>query len=402
MPMLAIINGTLVTVSGPMIPNGTLILDQGKIVAVGKNLPIPAKAEVVDAAGKFVMPGIVEAHCHLGVMDFGVGEEDNHMDADGAPAGAGSFGPAVTPELMSYYAFNPRHVQLKQALEAGVTTILTRPGSGKIISGMGIIAKTFGKSRKDMVLMNPAEVKMALGENPKRNFGSKNQSPSTRMGSGALLRDAFLKAKSYMAKREKDPETPINYQLEPLVKVLKGELKARIHAHRADDIMMALRAADEFGFQLSIEHASEAHIIAEEVRKRNVPCVLGPSMTRTKVETTRKDFAAAGILEKAGVKVCITTDAGVVPQEYLRTCVALSHRAGMSEAGAIRAMTLTSAEIIGVENRVGSLDVGKDADVLILDGHPLELLSQVEKVYVNGVLAFDIERDLEDWEKEGN
>lgn len=399
--MLAIINANLVTVTGPIVENGTLIIENGKIKAVGKNLAVPAQAEVLDAKGKYVMPGIVEAHCHLGVMDFGMDEDDdNNFDGDGASGPGAGFGPAVTPDFMSYYAFNPRHIQLKQALAAGVTTILTRPGSGKIISGMGMVCKTFGKSRKEMVLVNPAEVKMALGENPKRNFGSRNQMPSTRMGSGALLRDAFLKARSYMAKREKNPDTPVDYQLEPLVKVLKGELKARIHAHRADDIMMALRAMDEFGFQMSLEHASEAHFILDEITKRNIPCVLGPTWARTKVETAEKDFASAGILEKAGVQVCVTTDAGVVPQEYLRTCVSLCHRAGMSEAGAIRAMTLTPAEIIGVEQRVGSLDVGKDADIVILDGHPLELLSQVEQVFVNGLLAFDIERDKEEWEKE--
>ena len=164
--------------------------------------------------------------------------------------------------------------------------------------------------------------------------------------------------------------------------------------------MMALRASDELGFKMVLEHAPEAHFILDEIVKRNISCVLGPTLARTKVETAEKDFASAGILERAGVKVCITTDAGVVPQEYLRTSVSMAHRAGMSEEGAIRAMTLTPAEIIGIDHRVGSLEVGKDADILILDGHPLELLSQVERVFVNGVLAFDIDRDKEDWEKE--
>ena len=283
--MLAIINATLITASGPVIEKGTIIVAEGKIKAIGKNLTLPKEAEVIDAKGKYVMPGIVEAHCHLGVMDFGADDDDdNNFDGDGGQ-GRGTFGPAVTPELMSYYAFNPRHVQLRQAVESGVTTILTRPGSGKIMSGMGMVCKTFGKSRKEMVLINPAEVKMALGENPKRNFGSRNQMPSTRMGSGALLRDAFVKARNYMQKREKDPETPINFQLEPLVKVLKGELRAHIHAHRADDIMMALRASDEFGFKMVLEHASEAHFILDEIVKRNISCVLGPTLARTKVET---------------------------------------------------------------------------------------------------------------------
>lgn len=398
--MLAITNAKLYTISGPIIDRGTVIIANGKISAIGKDIPVPQGAEIFDAQGKTIMPGIVEAHCHLSVMDFG-GDSWDH-DADGASAPSGNLGPAVTPELESYYAFNPRHEQLRHALASGITTILTRPGSGKIVSGMGIIAKTYGKSRKEMVIMNPAEVKMALGENPKRNFGSRKMMPSTRMGSAAVLREALIKTQAYMKKKAntKPGEVfAVNYQLEALSKVLSGELKARIHAHRADDIMTALRISDEFGFQLSIEHASEAHLIVDEIVKRNVPCVLGPTFARSKVETRNKNFASAGQLERAGVKVCITTDAPVVAAEYLRTCVSLCHREGMSEEGALKAMTLTAAEIIGIDDRLGSLDVGKDADMIMFNGHPLSFLSRVERAWVNGEVAFDIERDKEDWER---
>lgn len=398
--MLALINATLYPVSSPVLSKGTLLIEDGKIKAIGADIAIPEGAHIIDAAGKHITPGIVEAHCHLSVMDFGDDDDDNQMAMDSAPAGMNpGFGPAVTPEYMSYYSFNPFHNDLFRALGAGVTTILTRPGSGKIMTGQGIIAKTYGKSRREMVIKNPAELKVALGENPKRVFGGRRMMPSTRMGSGALLREAFTKGRAYMEKRAANPDFPYNAQLEPIAMALRGELLVCIHAHRADDIMTALRVKDEFGFRCTIEHASESHLLVDEFLKRDVPAVLGPTLARTKLETAGKDFSTAGILERAGVTVCITTDAGVVPIEYLRTCVSLCHRAGMSEEGAIKAMTLTPAQIIGMGDRLGSLDVGKDADIALFDGHPLSLLSSVEKTWVNGHLGFDKDRDKEDWEK---
>ena len=398
--MLAIKNATLYPISAPVIEQGTLLIENGKIIALGADVAIPEGAEIIDATGKHITPGIVEAHCHLSVMDFGDDDDDNQMAMDSIPAGMNpGFGPAVTPDYMSIYSFNPQHDDLFRALSAGVTTILTRPGSGKIITGQGIVAKTFGKNRKEMVLRNPAELKVALGENPKRSFGSRRLMPSTRMGSAALLREAFFKGQEYMKKREANPNFPYNPQLEPIAMALRGEIPVCIHAHRADDIMTALRVKDEFGFHCTIEHASEAHLIADELRKRNVPAVLGPTLARTKLETAGKDFVAAGILERAGVTVCITTDAGVVPIEHLRTSVSLSYRAGMSEAAALRAMTLTAAEVIHVEDRLGSLDAGKDADLVVFDQHPLSLLSSVLQTWVNGQLAYDSGRDLESWER---
>ena len=396
--MIAIINATLYPISGPIIPKGTILIEGSKIKAVGSDIAIPVGAEIIDAAGKHIMPGIVEAHCHLSIMDFGDDDDNQALDSAPAPMNPG-FGPAVTPEMMAYYAFNPFHNDLYRSLTAGVTTILTRTGSGKILTGQGIVAKTHGKSRKEMVLRNPAELKAALGENPKRSFGSRRLMPSTRLGSAALFRDAFIKGQAYLEKRAQNPLMPYNQQLEPIAMALRHEIPVCIHAHRADDIMTALRMKDEFGFNCTIEHASEAHLIAEELRKRNVPAVLGPTQARTKLETAGKDFVAAGILERAGVTVCITTDAGVVPIEHLRTSVSLSYRAGMSEAGALKAMTLTAAEVIHVADRLGSLDAGKDADLAIFDGHPLELLSRVEQTYVNGILAYDHLRDPEPWQK---
>ncbi len=485
---LAITNGRVFPVSGPVIEKGTVLIKGSKIAAVGAaaEVDIPVGARVVDAAGKVVMPGIVEAHCHLSVFDWGEdagimddlselndgidlrglgdlgglsdrsalagggGDPEDLVDREGgneSPGGRGGAGdggmgmlpPATTPDWDYYYAFNPKSDQLKAAVAGGVTTILTRPGSGKVITGIDLVTKTAGKSRKDMVILHPAGVKMAFGENAKRNFGSRGMMPSTRMGIAAMLREALVKAQNYQQRWEeyekrkaefeakmaaggggapggaldgapksprggadnRPPEPPPrNFQMEALVKVLKRELPARIHAHRADDIMTVIRIGDEFGIEFSLEHATETHRILDEVKKRNIPCVVGPTYgARGKIETRGKTFATPGILEHEGIKCCITTDASVVPIEYLRTCASLAYREGMSEAGAIAAITLWSAEIAKVADRVGSLDAGKDADVVILSGHPLQVTSRVEKVFIDGREVYDVETNKEEWEK---
>ncbi|MEW6723813.1 MAG: amidohydrolase [Bacillota bacterium] len=405
--MLAITNAKILTIANGVIEKGTLLVKDGKIEAVGTQVEIPAGAEIIDATGKTVMPGIVEAHCHLSVFDWG---DD---DMDGPPNGGGGLSPATTPDLDYYWAFNPRSESLKAAVRSGVTTIITGPGSGKVISGLSLVAKTAGDSREEMVMLAPAGVKMAFGENPKRNFGGRKMMPSTRMGTAALLREALVKAQNYMRKQEKaaagdtGPDgkpvepPPVDHKLEPLVKVLKKELKARVHAHRHDDIMTVLRIAEEFGIECTLEHASETHKIVDAVKKSGFACVVGPTyITRVKVETREKTFETPGILEQAGIKFAITTDAPVVPIEHLRTSACLAYKEGASAEATLRAITLTAAEICGVEDRLGSIEVGKDADLVVLDGCPLEVTSRVEQVYVNGVKRFDLATHREDWEKE--
>ena len=306
-----------------------------------------------------------------------------------------------------------------------MTTALIRPGSGKVINGIGFVTKTYGKTRAEMILKRPDGIKLALGENPKRNFGGQGKIPSTRMGSAAVLRDALAKAQNYRTAWEryqaknreyleaqddcngeeatKAPKPPATDRgLELLVRMLDGELPARVHAHRADDIMTALRIADEFGFRVTIEHATEGHKIANEIAARDVPCIVGPSFTsRGKVELRDRTFATAGILERAGVKVAITTDAGVVFIGYLRTCASLAYRHGLSEEGALKGITLAAAEIIGVGHRVGSIEPGKDADFAVLDGHPLELTTRVIKTYIDGKEVYDAATYKEPWERQG-
>ncbi|MEW6724569.1 MAG: amidohydrolase [Bacillota bacterium] len=393
--MQAFINARLFTVSGPVIDQGTLLEKDGRIIAVGRNLPVPETASTVDLAGKTLMPGLVEAHCHLGIFDFWQAEA-------GAKTGSSSLGEAVTPALDYYYALNPHSPGLKRARQTGVTTLLTGPGSGKVVGGLSVVTRTYGTDREQIVLRRPAGVKMAFGENPK-HFGKQGQMPATRMGVAALLRSALVAARNYLAKQVSDDpgkRPPHDAELEIMARVLKRELRARIHAHRADDIMSILRIVDEFNIDITLEHATEAYKVAGEIARRRIPCVTGPSYgSRDKVELRDETFANPGILERAGIQVAITTDASIVAIDYLRHEAILAHREGMSAAGALGAITLTAAEIIGVADRVGSLDVGKDADLLVLNGDPLEFTSRVERVYGAGRLIYHRETHREEWDQ---
>lgn len=397
--LYALTNATIYTsAQAGTIEGATLLVKDGRIAAVGKGVQIPAEAKVIDMAGKHITPGFVEAHSHLVAHDW----------SDQAESGGGgsALGDAVTPDIDYYWNFDPTHRHLTHALRAGVTAASIRPGSGKVINGTGIVTKMYGKSRKELLMRRNDGLKMAFGENPKRAFGSRGKMPSTRMGTAYLLRDALLKAKAYMEKQEaaaNDPEKkapPYDPKLEPIVALLKREIPARIHAHRHDDMMTAMRIADEFGYRMSIEHATTGHKIVEEIAKRNIPCVVGPTFgTRGKVEVVDRTFETPAVLEKAGIKVCITTDASVIAIDFLRLCASLALRAGMSSEGALRAITINPAEVLSIDDRVGSLEVGKDADFLVMSGFPLEFTSVVEQTYVNGELAYDRASFKEDWEK---
>ncbi len=376
---------------------GTIFVQDGRIAAVGSDVEIPTGAEVVDGEGFHLAPGFVEAHSHL------VAHDRSSSESDAVPKRP--LGPTATTDLDYYWLFDPQHIHLSDARKGGVTTALIRPGSGRPIDGIGFVTKTAGTSRRDMLMKRPDGVKMALGENPKRAFGQRRgEFPSTRMGTASVIREALVKAENYQQKRARKPEdTPEEPGLNLLVRLLEGELSARVHAHRADDIVTAIRLADEFGFNLTIEHATDGHKIAGTISEHNVPCVVGPSFTaRGKMEVKDRTFATANILNDAGVKVAITTDAGVVFIEYLRICAALAVRAGMSRTAALKAITLNAAEICGVAHRVGSLEVGKDADFVLLNGPPLDLTSRVEFTYLQGRKVYDVNTFEEEWEKYQN
>lgn len=387
--MIAIIRGTLYTITQGIIEGGTLLLKGDKIAALGTDISIPKEAQVIDAQGKVVMPGLIDAHCHTGVFADGIGPSESDGNEMTDP---------VTPHVRALDALHPEDMAWRDLRAAGVTTVLTGPGSGNVIGGQSICVKTVGKTVEEMTLLEPAGMKMALGENPKRVYGDQKKTPSTRMGNAAILRQALVEAQNYLAKweryeakREKgeDAEPPErNLKWEALGKVLRRELKARIHCHRADDILTAIRIAEEFNLDITIEHATEGYKIADILAEKGIPCVVGPILfSRTKYELRDMTPRNPGILARAGVKVAIQTDE-MSAVKYLPINAALAVREGMPEDEALKAITINAAEIIGVADRVGSLEVGKDADVVIFSGHPFDYRTVAEVVIINGKVVY--------------
>jgi len=383
--MLAVINGRIITMAGADIDKGTVLIEGGKITEVGKRVRIPKGARVIDAGGGYVLPGFIDAHCHVGILEEVYRTEGNDINEMTDP---------VTPHLRAIDAINPEDLGFADALEGGVTSVVTGPGSGNVIGGENLVMKTAGKIVDRMVLKNPAGLKVAFGENPKRVYGSGQKAPMTRMATAALLRENLVKAQNYVNKLEmgsKDPEKlpDRDLKLEPLVRVLKGELPLRAHAHRADDIMTAIRIAEEFKVKIIIEHCTEGFKIARELADRKIPAIVGPALTnRAKVELQHRTLENAGILSRAGVKVAIMTDHPVIPVNYLVLSAALAVKAGMDEQEALKAITINAAEIIGLGDRIGSIERGKDGDLVVMSGHPFELLTRVETVIIDGEVAY--------------
>jgi imidazolonepropionase-like amidohydrolase len=404
--MIAIVNGRVMTITQGTLEPGTVLVEGGRIVAVGEEVVIPGDAEVYDASGKVVMPGLIDAHCHVGLFPDGIGWEY----ADG-----NEMTDPVTPHLRALDAIHPEDPAFKDLVAAGVTTVLTGPGSGNLIGGQWVCLKTPPKpSVEQMVLLEPAGMKMALGENPKRVYGEQKKTPSTRMGNAAALRAALVDAQNYLdswrryeeeqaryeakvqagdedAKRPQVPERDL--KLEALGKVLRREMKARVHAHRADDMLTAVRIAEEFNLDLTIEHATEGYKIADLLASKAVPVTAGPILfSRVKYELKEMTPKNPGLMAQAGVKVAIQTDE-MSAVKYLTINAALAAREGMPEEEALKAITIYPAEIIGVADRVGSLEVGKDADVVVFSGHPFDYRTVAELVLVDGQPVYQREEE---------
>jgi imidazolonepropionase-like amidohydrolase len=367
--MLAILNGKLYTVSQGIVEGGSLLIDNnGRIEAAGAGINPPEGAEVIDATGLNVFPGFVDAHTHLGVWEEGVGRAfwDGNEASD-----------PVTPHVRALDAINPRDQGLADARGVGVTTVCVTPGSANAICGQAVVIKTAGEVVDRMVVRQPAGLKMALGENPKSVYKPRDKMPSTRMGIAALIREALVNTQNYLDKQaqaanDPDKEPPDeDLKLEALALALRREVPARIHAHRADDILTALRLGQEFDLQLVVEHCTEGHKVAAELAEAGVPAMVGPSLSsRSKMELRELSFSTPAALACAGVTVALISDHPFVPIQYLPLCGGLAIREGLGEEAALRAITLTPAEILCVADRVGSLEPGKDADLALYRGHP--------------------------------
>ncbi len=383
--LLAITNAKVLTITRGTIEKGTVLVDAGKIVAVGgPELPVPAGSEVIDAAGRMLTPGIIDAHAHVSIWEEGLGWEGDDVNELTDP---------LTPHVRAIDAINPDELGLKDAVKGGITAIWSAPGSGNIIGGQGVAMKTYGKIM-DRMILNTLGLKAALGENPKRVYGFQKKMPSTRMGSAAVLREAFVKAQNYMAKLEKGKKDPDkaperDIRLEPIVSVLKREQYLRMHAHRADDIMTAVRVSEEFGFKVSIEHCTEGHKIADELAKRDIPVAIGPTLgARSKIELRDKTFKTPGICVKAGVKVSLITDHPIIPVHYLPLCAGFAVKEGLPEDEAFKAITINPAELLSVSDRLGSIEPGKDADLVLWNGHPMEVKGNVEMTIMDGQVVY--------------
>ncbi len=397
MPPIAFTNGTIWTAAGPPIEGGSLIVEQGRITNVG-DVGIPMGAERLDCSGRFILPGLVDCHTHTGV--FGEGWSN---DIDG-----NELSEAITAHTRTIDAIHPEDIGFDDARRGGVTTLGISHGSANPIGGQLTALKAAGTVVDEMVIRFPAGVKMALGENPKRVGGLQQRAPGTRMGTAYLARKAFVEAEEYRRDRahhesmltaqEAKPEAERTPQREPtrdltkeiLVEVLEGRIPVRNHAHRMDDIRTAIRLSEEFGYRLVIDHATEAYRIADEIASRQIPVVLGPLLgSRVKRELINRTPAAVGLLVEAGVTVAVMTDSPVNPQNSLRDMVILAIREGLAEDRALETVTTNPARILEVDDRVGSLEVGKDADFAIYDGDPWDARTNVVETWVDGTRVFE-------------
>lgn len=385
MTKTALVNTRLITMSGKNYDKGAILWEDGRIIDVGEEIPLPPGTQTVDCGGRTVMPGFIDAHTHLGIM-----EEIYQIEGDDA----NEFSDPVTPELRALDAINPYDLAFADALKGGVTTVMSGPGSANVIGGTTTVLKTAGPLLDDMVLVREAGLKVAFGENPKHVYAEQKKMPYTRMGIAALLRQALTDAQVYLAKVDKAVSggevMERDLGLETLSRVIQRKMPLRAHAHRADDIITAIRVADEFGLDLVIEHGTEAHKIIPEIVRRNIPVVVGPTLSaRSKVELAELNWHTLAALQEAGILFAITTDHSVTPVQYLPLCASLAVKYGLDEEAALKAITINPARILKQDHRLGSLENGKDADLVVMSGHPLDWRTRVEKVYVNGLLVYN-------------
>lgn len=377
--MLAIKNAKVLPVTGDPIENGTVLVDGGKIVAVGACVEIPQGAEVIDATGKWVTPGLIDAHTHLSVK--------------GEPAWMPSVSDIteitspITPSVRCIDALNPADWAIPVVREAGFTTVCALPGSGNLVGGQTVVFKTKPAATVyDMVVDAPVQMKFALGENPRRiHGGQQNKAPLTRLGNASMLREVLYKARNYADALDAG-KAPYDFNLDPLVPVVRGERFCRIHCHRADDIVTAVRICEEYGMKFSIEHATEGWKILDFLKEKNVTCVVGPlDMAADKLETWYTRFETPGLMEKTGINFCLTQDSRSATR-FLLNHVGMAIARGLSFEAALRGITINAAKLLGIEDKVGSIEVGKNADLAIFDGNPFSSLTLCETTIIDGVV----------------
>lgn len=385
--MVVIIHGNIKTMEQQDYTDGYLCIEEGKISAVGpmtefqeKQWLMGKEVQVIHAKGNLVMPGIIEAHCHMGITEEKKGMEGDDCNENVNP---------ITPYLRAIDAINPMDAAFDDALRAGITGAMIGPGSSNVVGGQFAFLKTHGRCIDKMIVKAPAAMKVAFGENPKVNFSGQNTSPSTRMAIASMLREELTKAKSYQKKRNENPDQEPDFRYECWLPVLERKIPLKAHAHRADDILTAIRIAREFRLRMTLDHCSEGHLILAELKEAGVPAIVGPDMaSRNKIEVQNMAFKTAGLLSQAGILTAITTDHPVSRIQFLPICAGLAVKAGMAMEEGLKAITIHAARICGVDDRTGSLAVGKDGDVAIFSGNPMEVFTRTLCTIIEGKIVF--------------
>ncbi len=385
--MLTIIHGNIMTMAGKDYEDGFVQIRNGKITAVGDMADCPVQKGgdgVICANGNPVLPGIIEAHCHMGITEEKKGMEGDDCNESVEP---------ITPYLRAIDAINPMDAAFDDALRAGITSAMVGPGSSNVVGGQFAFIKTHGRCIDRMIVKAPAAMKVAFGENPKVNFSGQNISPATRMAIAAMLREELFKAQEYQRKRKENPEQEKDFRYECWLPVLEGRIPLKAHVHRADDILTAIRIAKEFHLSMTLDHCSEGHLIAEEIKESGFPAIVGPDMaSRNKIEVQNMAFKTVGILNKEGICTAITTDHPVSMIQFLPICAGLAVKSGLPPQEGLRSITINAARICGVSDRVASLEPGKDGDVVIFDGNPLEVFTSALCTIIEGKVVYQDEK----------
>ena len=383
--MLFIKNGTINTITNGII-NGDILIENGKIIEIGNNIVVPLDAEVIDAQGNLVLPGFIDAHTHLGLWEDGMGFEGADGNEETDP---------ITPHLNPIDGINPMDRSFEEARNGGITSVCSTPGSANVMGGQCIAIKTFGRRIDKMVIKNPVASKIAFGENPKSCYGQEDKAPQTRMAIAAMMRETLKEAEEYLDAlllHEEDDENEkpdYDMKMESLLPVLRRDIPFKVHAHRADDIFTAIRIGKEFNLKLTLDHCTEGHLIVEDLVEEGYPVVVGPSLSeRSKIELRNLTFDTAGILSNAGMDVCLMTDHPVISVHYLPICAGIAVKHGMREDKALESITINPAKVLGISNRVGSIEIGKDADIVIWDNNPLEIQSNVLYTIIDGKIVY--------------
>lgn len=380
--MILIKNGYIKPIVGTELENGCILLgDDGKISAIGPELTAPEGAQIIDAGGRLVTPGLVEAHCHMGLHGQALRWEGADYNESTDP---------ITPQMRAIDSFDTFDGMLQDAIQGGVTTVCAGPGSANIVGGTFLVAKPVGKRIDKMVLKTNAAMKCAFGENPKSAHGQNKKAPKTRMATAAMLRELLFKARIYQQEKDAGKDPKFDMKLEAMLPVMRKEIPLKAHAHRADDILTSIRIAKEFDLKLTLDHCTEGALIADELAEEDYPALVGPiTVHKSKPELRNKTAETTGVLHKAGVKVCIVTDAPVTAIQNLAMSAGLAAQAGLPIEEAWKAITINPAEVLDVADRVGSLEVGKDGDVIIWTADPLTTIgAHAYQTIVDGKVVY--------------